>query len=242
MEQGYGEIICRDDFGVILDDVMGTDATIVRAARTSTKGISLNNDDEPLSERDAGLINYLMRDRHSGPFEHVVLRFGLEIPLFVGRQLLRHRTNSFSEESGRYRELKPVFYVPALDRPLIQKGKVGDYTFEPGSKEQVSMVRAELVHSYSTAWSSYRVMLDDGIAREISRCCLPGAIYSNILVTTKLRNLLQFLALRTRDARALIPSHPQYEIEQVALAMEDVVAERFPVTYAAWVNNGRPQL
>lgn len=241
-EQQYGDIVGKSDFDVILDGVMGTDATIVRAARTSTRGLGLNKDDEPLDEKDTGLLNYLMRDRHSGPFEHVVLRFGLRIPHFVGRQILRHRTNSFSEESARYRELEPVFYLPSPERPLIQKGKPGAYEFVPGTAEQARMTTSVLLYSYTVAWGAYRDLLDNGVAREIARAALPSAIYSQMVVTTKLRNLLHFLSLRTHETNAAVPSFPQWEIEEVARLMEDAVAEHFPVTYAAWVRNGRPQL
>lgn len=239
-EQQYGDIIGKDDFDVVLDDVMGGDATIVRAARTSVKGMGA--EEKPLDESDVGLIGYLMRDRHASPFEHEILRFTLHIPHFVGRQVLRHRTFSFNEESARYRELEPVFYVPSPQRPLIQKGKPGRYQFEHGTKDQTAMACSALVYSYLISWGAYRDLLDNGIAREVARAVLPSAIYSTMMVTIKLRNLLQFLALRTHEESALVPSSPQWEIEEVARLMEDALAEHFPVTYAAWVKNGRQSL
>src|SRR5699024_5671345 len=91
-------------------------------------------------DRDKGLIRFLMRDRHGSPFEHNSFTFYVEAPIFVFREFMRHRTASYNEESGRYREMRPVFYVPSADRNLIQIGKPGAYVFEPGTEEQHAVV------------------------------------------------------------------------------------------------------
>ena len=90
----------------------------------------------------AGLINFLMRDRHGTPFEHSSMTFYVQAPIFVFREFMRHRIASYNEESGRYRELRPVFYVPGPQRRLRQQGKPGHYEFVDGTPEQLELVQS----------------------------------------------------------------------------------------------------
>ena len=106
------------------------------AARVSTQGektLESAQDEELDAPRSKGLINFLMRDRHGSPFEHNSMTFYVQAPIFVFREFMRHRIASYNEESGRYRELRPVFYVPGPDRNLVQIGKTGAYEFIPGT-------------------------------------------------------------------------------------------------------------
>lgn len=225
------EIKFRSDMTVELVDSMGGDIAVVRAARVSS-GSSGNED------KDKGLINYLMRDRHGSPFEHSVMTFYVEAPIFVFREFMRHRMASYNEESGRYKQLEPVFYVPDEARPLQQIGKPGAYTFEPGTYPQVMQTPAELKRISTQAYTSYQTLLDMGVAREVARMCLPVNVYSSMFVTMNSRSLMNFLSLRSKE-EGLFPSFPQEEIAMVADKMEAIFKDRMPVTYASFVANKR---
>jgi thymidylate synthase (FAD) len=152
---------------------------------------------------------------------------------------MRHRIASYNEESGRYKELSPVFYVPGPERKLIQVGKPGAYTFEDGDYPQRMMVPAEIMRSNDDAYNAYKRMLDSGIAREVARAVLPVNIYSSMYVTMNARAMMNFLSLRTTREGTHFPSFPQREIEMVAEKMEEFFADKMPVTYAAFNKNGR---
>jgi thymidylate synthase (FAD) len=152
---------------------------------------------------------------------------------------MRHRMASYNEESGRYRELNPVFYVPAETRNLQQVGKPGAYDFLPGTPEQSALVRSETERTSREAYAAYQRMLDQGIAREVARIVLPLNIYSSMYVTVNARSLMNFLSLRTKREGTHFPSFPQREIEMCAEKMEDLWAELMPLTYAAFGKNGR---
>jgi hypothetical protein len=124
---------------------------VIWAARVSTKGEQSLEDVNADSGRSAGLINYLMRDRHGTPFEHSSMTFYVQAPIFVFREFMRHRTFSYNEESGRYRQLDPVFYVPGPGRMLVQAGKPGAYEFTAGTPEQHALVSDTARESYRQA-------------------------------------------------------------------------------------------
>ncbi len=216
---------------------MGGDDSVVRSARVSTT--SGTTGDISLGEREKGLINYLMRDRHGTPFEHNGFTFYIEAPIFVFREFMRHRIASYNEESGRYKELTPIFYVPDSDRKLVQVGKPGAYTFEDGNYDQKVMVPAEMKRVTREAYKSYQRMLEKGVAREVARAVLPVSIYSSMYVTMNARALMNFLSLRTTREGTHFPSFPQREIEMVAEKMEEFFAEKMPVTYETFNKNGR---
>ena len=215
---------------------MGGDESVVRSARVSTGGSSA---DFGLTEKDKGLINFLMRDRHGTPFEHNGFTFYIEAPIFVFREFMRHRIASYNEESGRYKELAPIFYVPDENRKLIQVGKPGAYTFEDGSYDQKVMVPAEMKRVTKESYKAYQRMLEKGVAREVARAVLPVSIYSTMYVTMNARALMNFLSLRTTREGTHFPSFPQREIEMVAEKMEELWAEKMPVTYETFNKNGR---
>ena len=189
--------------------------------------------------RSAGLINYLARERHGSPFEHTSMTFFISAPIFVFREFMRHRIASYNEESGRYRELKPVFYVPAKERNLIQIGKTGAYEFVPGTTEQFELTVSAMKDAYVVAYDAYKKMLDAGIAREVARAVLPVATYSSMYVTMNARALMNFLSLRTAREGSHFPSYPQREIEMVAEKMEAEFAKLMPLTYGAFEKSGR---
>ena len=233
------EIIYRDDVTVELVKSSASDADVIWAARVSTAGeqsIDSLNDDP---EKSAGLINYLARERHGSPFEHTSFTFFISAPIFVFREFMRHRIASYNEESGRYRELKPVFYIPNKDRKLIQVGKTGHYTFESGSNEQYELMVSEMKKAYTAAYDAYQKMLDAGIAREVARATLPVATYSSMYVTMNARALMNFLSLRTTAEGSHFPSYPQREIEMVGEKMEAFFAEKMPLVHAAFNKSGR---
>ncbi len=232
----------RSDVTVELVRSSAHDSDVLFAARVSTQGeqtLEAAQDEELDASRSTGLINYLMRDRHGSPFEHNSMTFYVQAPIFVFREFMRHRIASYNEESGRYRELKPVFYVPAPERNLVQVGKAGAYDFLPGSPEQLELVQSETRKASEEAFASYQRMLDAGVAREVARIVLPLNIYSSMYVTLNARSLMNFLSLRTKREGSTFPSFPQREIEMAAEKMEQHFADLMPLTLAAFNANGR---
>jgi thymidylate synthase (FAD) len=229
----------RSDVAVELVRASAQDADVLFAARVSTKGESSLDDVDADASRSTGLINYLMRDRHGSPFEHNSMTFYVQAPIFVFREFMRHRMASYNEESGRYRELRPVFYVPGPDRRLVQQGKPGAYEFVDGTPEQHALVEHETRTVCEAAYASYQRMLAAGVAREVARIVLPVTIYSSMYVTVNARSLMNFLSLRTKREDSQFPSFPQREIEMCAEKMEQAWAGLMPLTHAAFEKNGR---
>jgi len=236
------QIEFRSDVTVELVRHSASDADVLFAARVSTQGeqtLEAASSGVEASERDRGLINYLMRDRHGSPFEHNSLTFYVQAPIFVFREFMRHRIASYNEESGRYRELRPVFYVPGPERKLVQVGKPGAYEFEGGTPEQTALVHDEVVAVCTHAYESYQRMLDAGVAREVARAVLPVTLYSSMYVTMNARSLMNFLSLRTKREGTHFPSFPLREIEMVAEKMEDLWKPLMPMTADTFDQNGR---
>ena len=230
----------RSDVTVELVRSTANDRDVLFAARVSTQGEqSLEGNEADATDRDKGLINYLMRDRHGSPFEHNSMTFYVQAPIFVFREFMRHRIASYNEESGRYRELRPVFYVPGADRNLVQVGKTGSYEFTPGTPEQTQLVDTEVRAVCTEAYASYQRMLEAGVAREVARMVLPVTIYSSMYVTMNARSLMNFLSLRTMREGTHFPSFPQREIEMVAEKMEQFWVDLMPMTSASFNANGR---
>jgi thymidylate synthase (FAD) len=233
------EIVFRDDMTVELVKSSASDADVIWAARVSTAGETTLEKVGESSERDAGLINYLARERHGSPFEHTSMTFFVSAPIFVFREFMRHRIASYNEESGRYRELRPVFYIPNKDRKLVQVGKTGAYTFVDGTPEQLDITVNAIKETCTLAYENYQKILASGVAREVARAVLPVTLYSSMYVTMNARALMNFLSLRTSSPDSHFPSYPQREIEMVAEKMEKHFAELMPMTYAAFQKSGR---
>lgn len=222
-------------FQVDFVDGSGSDELICKAARVSTLGA-----DSLETSESSGLINFLLKNRHGSPFEHGMMTFRIKAPIFVWREFMRHRIGfSYNEQSGRYMELDGEFYIPPKNRDLIQVGKAGHYTFESGTDAHHAIVVEKLYESYIVAWNSYKDMLEEGIAKEVARMCLPVAIYSTAYVTCNPRSLMSFLSLRTKNEESMFPSYPQWEINQVANQLEVHFAARYPITYNAFCESGR---
>lgn len=205
------------------------------AAWTSTKG------EEATPERKAGLINRLIADRHGTPFEMMDMTFQVTAPIFVWREHHRHRMASYNEESGRYKKLDPVFYLPPADRPLVQvEGtKQMDYEVARGKLSQRQGLRSSIEEVCTTAYDEYERLLDEGIIREVARMVLPVNIMSTCIVKMNARSLMNFLSLRQRHNDATFPSKPMWEINQIANEYERHFAKAAPITHEAWVRNGR---
>lgn len=236
------EIEFRSDVTVEIVRSSASDSDVLFAARVSTQGeqtLEAAAAGTEATARDRGLINYLMRDRHGSPFEHNSMTFYVQAPIFVFREFMRHRIASYNEESGRYRELRPVFYVPARERNLIQIGKPGAYEFLPGSDEQFEIVDSATREASRQAFDAYQRMLAAGVAREVARIVLPLNIYSSMYVTVNARSLMNFLSLRTKVEGTHFPSFPQREIEMCAEKMEAIWTDLMPLTHAAFNANGR---
>lgn len=140
---------------------------------------------------------------------------------------MRHRAASYNEMSGRYTILPNKFYITDRSRPLVQEGKAGAYHFVEGSYSQQREAEGTIARSVKHSVDGYQRMLDAGIAKEVARIVLPVGIYTRFYVTMNARNLMHFLTLRT-DPTAL------YEIRQVAGAMEEIFADKMPMTHKTY--------
>jgi thymidylate synthase (FAD) len=233
------EIVFRDDMSVEIVKSSASDADVIWAARVSTAGDKSLEDVGADPTKSEGLINYLARERHGSPFEHTSMTFFISAPIFVFREFMRHRIASYNEESGRYRELKPVFYIPNKERKLVQIGKAGAYTFVDGTDEQYKVTVEAIKETCHLAYNNYQKMLAAGVAREVARAVLPVTLYSSMYVTMNARALMNFLSLRTAREGSHFPSYPQREIEMVAEKMEAEFAKLMPITYGAFQKSGR---
>lgn len=202
-------------------DYMGTDQSIVDAAR-----VSYGDGTKQVRENE-GLIHYLMRNRHTSPFEVCEIRFLIRMPIFVARQWLRHRTANVNEESGRYSILGGECYIPELSRIREQSTTNKQGSGDPLPTDEADVIRAWMVICAKNAVGKYREDIDAGVARELARTILPLSTYTTISWKIDLHNLLHFLKLRTDE-------HAQWEIRQYADIIEDIVEQWVPITYAAW--------
>ncbi len=235
------DIQTRSDVTVRLIQSMGGDQMVVAAAKVSTSG------EEALAFVDQGanwgLINYLVKMRHGTPFEHSALTFFVHAPILVWREWHRHRIgHSFNEESGRYKVLEPVFYLPDRDRPMMKVDlwKPGRPRFLRCEHEPIYQALCNnLVKSYEMAYACYLDNLALGIDPGLARDCLPVGVYSSCWVTVNPRSLMSFLALRTHDETARHVSYPLWEIELGARACEQFLATGWPLVYRAFCENGR---
>jgi thymidylate synthase (FAD) len=222
-----GSIPVLDHGFVRLDDAMADDLSVVNSAR-----VSFGRRVTELSEADAGLIRFLMRDRHGTPFEHNSFRFHIRCPLFVAREWFRHRISSFNEFSMRYARATEDFYVPEAEDVRTQVGKPGAYSFDPVDPELAEATREELRAVYENAYATYERLVEQGVARELARAVLPVGAYTEFYWTVNARALMNFVSLRAAETA-------QREIRRYADAVEHFLAEKMPITYEAFVKNGR---
>lgn len=234
----------KSTIDVKLIQTMGGDHMVVAAAKVSTNGTdALKFSDPGIAEDNYGLINYLMKHRHGTPFEHSAATFFVHAPIFVWREWHRHRIGfSYNEESGRYKQLKPVFYVPDRERPMMKVDgwKPGRPKFLRCNDDNVfDRLLTNLESSYEAAYRTYERNLALGIDPGLARDCLPVGIYSGCWVTCNPRSLMAFLSLRTHEPTAKSVSYPLWEIEMAARACEKMFGEGWPLTYKAFCENGR---
>ena len=214
---------------VKLIDCFGSDVDIVNSARVSFASYQTEMDDKA-----KGLINFLMKNKHATPFEHVVFKFYIKAPIFVAREWFRHRWSSFNEMSMRYYVPdKLEFFFPDIDAIRKQVGKPGHYTFEQIEDTAIyDFVTESLETVYQAAESAYYDMIDAGIAKEVARCVLPVGQYTEFIWTVNLRSALNFLALRNDD-------NAQKEIREYASVLERIISVYVPETMSSFNENGR---
>jgi thymidylate synthase (FAD) len=222
-----GSIPVLDHGFVRLDEAMADDLSVVNGAR-----VSFARHKTELDDSDAGLVRFLMRERHGTPFEHNAFRFHIRAPIFVAREWFRHRIGSFNEFSMRYARATDDFYVPAPEDVRSQVGKPGAYSFEPVSDVIAETTREELRQIYEASYAAYERLVELGVARELARAALPVGAYTEFYWTVNARALMNFLSLRNAETA-------QREIRRYAEACETFLAERMPITYEAFVASGR---
>ena len=207
------------DHGLVrLVDHMGSDLAISRNARVSY--------DAEARPEDKGLIEYLMKNHHTTPFEAVEFSFEIKAPIFVFRQWHRHRTWSYNELSARYRELPEEIYVPEVNQITHQSEDNKQMRTDeqhPKAEEIQRMIRIR----NEDAFKVYRELLDLGTPRELARSVLPVGTYSHMFAKTDLHNLFHFLRLRLHE-------HAQYEIRVYAEAMLDLIEPIVPIAVTAF--------
>ena len=211
---------------IALEAELTSDLSVVNAAK-----VSFNKQVPVLDEAGEKIIAFLMKNKHGTPFEHNYFRFRVKAPLFVFREWHRHRVgHSYNECSGRYSELENEFYIPENVR--TQVGKPGAYSYEPASEHLAHAFQHQLDRNCVNSFDAYQAALNNGIAKEQARFLLPVNLYSQMIWSCNARSLMHFLNLRAEP-------HAMWEIRQYAYAAEGMFAERMPVTYKAWNENGR---
>jgi len=223
---------------------MGGDFMVVAAAKVSTNGTDALEFAKPeAGEANAGLINYLVKQRHGTPFEHSALTFFVHAPIFVWREWHRHRIGfSYNEESGRYKQLEPIFYLPDRERPMMKVDgwKPGRPKFTRCESDTTFEELCDsLLNSYLQAYSAYERHLGLGVDPGLARDCLPVGIYSGCWVTCNPRSLMAFLSLRVHEPESTFVSYPLWEIDLAARTCEDLFKAGWPITHTAFVKNGR---
>jgi len=201
---------------VRLVDYLGGDERVVQAARVSY------GEGTRSYREDAALIDYLLRHRHTSPFEQVILTFHVKLPIFVARQWIRHRTARVNEISGRYSVMKDEFYVPAPEDVALQsednrQGRAGEALGEA----QAAAVRSSLAAGQERAYGDYAALIQGGIARELARINLPLSLYTEWYWQIDLHNLFHFLELR-------LDPHAQREIRLYGAALLEIARKVAP--------------
>lgn len=211
------------DHGFVrLVDYLGGDARIVQSAR-----VSYGEGTKTLRE-DKTLIDYLLRNKHTSPFEQVILTFHVKMPIFVARQWIRHRTARLNEISGRYSVMRDEFYTPKSDEVRFQskRNKQGGSTQDVPDAMREKVITL-LQQEQQQLYGDYEVMLEDGIARELARINLPLSLYTEMYWQIDLNNLFHFLRLR-------MDWHAQYEIRVYGDTMAQITKAVAPMAYEAF--------
>lgn len=222
IDKGYQQPVLDKGF-IKLIDYMGNDLTTVNAAR-----ISFGKQKAVFDDKDAELVQYLAEHEHIAPFRHAYMTFHVKAPLFVFRQWMKHRIASdFNELSGRYVNLTEAeFYLPDVFRNQHKDNK-------QGSEGQIAENdKAQLIYTVSceNSLNQYSELLKLGVCKEQARCVLPQSMYSEVYWTASLQAVSHFVDLRT-------DSHAQWEIQQYAFVIKQIVSELYPVSLKALQDN-----
>lgn len=218
MNKGYTISLYGDGHGrLTLIDWMGDDLTAVNSAR-----VSFGRSSEDMNEKDIKLLTYLAENGHSSPFEHCAVTFRARVPLFVARQWMRHRTQSFNEISRRYTSEDIRIYVPKVLRVQSEDNRQAS----AGDLDAPTAL-AEYEYVVYRAKESYDRLTASGVARELARAVLPQAMYTEFYASANLLNWIKFIALRDDE-------HAQQEIVEVAREIKSILNALYPQTMRAW--------
>ncbi len=222
----HGFIALVDVMPRLVPEGQTADAAIVQAAR-----VSYGQGTKRVSE-DRGLIRYLLRHRHTTPFEMVELKFHVAMPIFVARQWIRHRTANVNEYSARYSIVRDRFYMPTVDAVRKQSRsnrQGGEETFRIDEAAEVRTAEefVEFLRTVESAYEKYLGLTERGVSRELARIGLPVNVYTEWYWKCDLHNTLRFLSLR-------MDPHAQQEIRAYAQAMHDLIVPILPLTMEAW--------
>lgn len=202
------------------------DLDVVNAAR-----VSFNTQVDEMTDKDSGLIGWLMKSGHGSPFEHGFFKFRIKAPIFVFREWHRHRVgHSYNEWSARYSKLEPEFYIP--DTVLSQTGKPGAYTYKEADESTKKSYRAMLQLRNADAYKSYIDYIEIGVSKQQARLFLPVNTYSEMIWSCNPRSMMHFLSLRNEPSA-------QMEIREYAKVVELFFELSMPVTYQAFISHGR---
>ena len=210
-----------DDIGCVsVVDYMGNDKRAVHAARVSLLNDEVEGFDVDVDERDEKLLAFLAREQHTSPFEHSAYSVRITCPLFVSKQIMRHRTFSFNEVSRRYTSKGLQFFIPEVMRQQAEKNlqcSTGEQVEDPIEARDVyeRHILASVV--------AYDELLAAGVCREQARGVLPQCLYTEFYMTGNLLNWFKFLRLRLHP-------HAQREVQVVAQAVLEFLSEDFPIT------------
>ena len=213
------KVIVHDLGFVILLDTMGSDEEVENAAR-----ISYGEGTRKVSQT-RNLIRYLLRHKHTSPFEMCEVKFHLKLPIFIMRQLVRHRTANLNEYSGRYSVMSNEFYLPEGD--YLAKQSTTNSQGRGEVLEQQGLLQFEFNRIYDGASMAYQVLLEHELSREVARALLPVANYTECIWKIDLHNFFHFVKLRS-------DSHAQREIRDYADAMYELVKPNFPLCCEAF--------
>jgi thymidylate synthase (FAD) len=216
------KVLTEDGIGYVeFIDVFGTDMDIVKAARVTT---STNSS----QEKDIGLLHYLIKAGHLSTTEHVVFKFKIKCPIFIARQIFRHRLSSFSELSGRYATSKCEYYIPTNIREQVDKHTVAIIDDNEEHKQIQAYVEERFKNHFKICTNLYNDLLEEGVAKEIARMILPLSLYTEFMWTINARSLINFLLLRNNE-------HAQLEMQEYASIIEKFFADSLPETYSAFL-------
>jgi len=214
---------------------MGSDVSVVNSAR-----VSFGKEVEEVSDKDKKLINYLIKHRHTSTLEHCTVTFRVKVPLYIRSQHHRHRTWSYNEISRRYTDFNLEFYEPEAFRTQHKSNRQASNAEELINPEvlsgnrRIGTLKTDAAHAIAlhhvASLDLFNELIEAGVCREQARGVLPQNLYTEYYATANLNNILKFVDLRTHEGA-------QWEIQQLAKGMLDILTDLYPITVEAWKNN-----